>query len=72
VATVLDAAIGGKSTTSGAVGTTGSDDRTVKVLVDRGALDEIRAEIAQIRLLLNAEAKPSVALRPREKTEAAR
>lgn len=72
VATVLDAAINGKSTKSGAVGTSGSDDGTVKVVVDRAALDEIRAEIAQIRLLLNAESKPSVALRPREKPEAAR
>jgi hypothetical protein len=72
VAAVLDAAIDGKSTTSGTVGTGGSDDRTVKVVVDRAALDEIRAEIAQIRLLLNAESKPSVALRPREKTEGAR
>ena len=72
VATVLDSAINGKSTKSGAVGTSGSDDGTVKVVVDRAALDEIRAEIAQIRLLLNAESKPSVALRPREKPEAAR
>ena len=72
VASVLDAAITGKSTKSGAVGTSGSDDGTVKVVVDRAALDEIRAEIAQIRLLLNAESKPSVALRPREKPEAAR
>ena len=72
VATVLDAAINGKSTKSGAVGTSGSNDGTVKVVVDRAALDEIRAEIAQIRLLLNAESKPSVALRPRERPEAAR
>jgi len=72
VASVLDAAITGKSTKSGAVGTSGSDDGTVKVVVDRAALDEIRAEIAQIRLLLNAESKSSVALRPREKPEAAR
>jgi len=72
VAAVLDAAIKGKSTESGAVGTSGSDDGTVKVVVDRAALDEIRAEIAQIRLLLNAESKSSVAFRPRKKPEAAR
>ena len=72
VAAVLDAAISGKNAKSGAVGTSGSDDGTAKVVIDRAALDEIRAEIAQIRLLLKADSKPSVALRPRETTEAAR
>jgi hypothetical protein len=69
VSAVLDAAVSGKSTKTGAVGTTGPDEGSIKVVVDRGALDEIRAEIAQIKLLLNAEPKSSVALRPREKNE---
>ena len=72
VAAVLDAAISGKKTKTGAVGTSGSDDGTAKVVVDRAALDEMRAEIAHIRLLLKNESKSSVALRPRETTEAAR
>jgi hypothetical protein len=72
VAAVLDAAARGKSMKVDAVGTTGSDEGSIKVVIDRAALDEVRAEITQIKLLLNAEPKSSVALRPRQKTEAAR
>jgi hypothetical protein len=72
VATLLDAALNDKSTKTKAVGTSGSSEGGAKVVIDRAALDEIRAEVAQIRLLLKDEPKSSVALRPREKTEAAR
>jgi hypothetical protein len=72
VATLLDAAVSGKSRKSGAVATSGSDDAQVKVVMDRAAVDEIRAEVAQIKLLLTNEPKSSVALRPREKPEGAR
>jgi hypothetical protein len=72
VSTVLDEAVRGKSTKTGAVGTAGSDEGSMKVVIDRAALDEIRAEITQIKLLLNTERKSSVALRPREKSAEAR
>ena len=58
IATVLDAAVKGKGSSSDVVGTTGSDDAgTLKVVIDRSALDEMRAELAQIRLLLQNEKK---------------
>jgi hypothetical protein len=58
IATVLDAAVKGKASTSDVVGTTGSDEGgSMKVVIDRGALDEIRAELTQIRLLLKNEKK---------------
>jgi hypothetical protein len=72
VATLLDAALNDKSTKPKAVSTSGSSEGGGKVVIDRAALDEIRAEVAQIRLLLTDEPKSSVALRPREKTEGAR
>jgi len=55
IETVLDAAVQGKSTKAEAVGTSGSDDGTLKVVINRAALDEIRAEIAQIKVMLRNE-----------------
>jgi hypothetical protein len=50
---VLDAAVKGKRPKAEAVGTSESDEAAVKVVIDRAALDEIRAEIAQIKLMLH-------------------
>lgn len=72
IATVLDASVSRKASKSDIVGTTGSEDAPLKVVIDRAALDEMRAEIAQIKLLLQSESTSSVALRPREKNEGAR
>ena len=72
IAKVLDDAVNRKASKSDIVGTSGSDDVPLKVVIDRAALDEMRAEITQIRLLLQSEPRSSVALRPREKNEAAR
>lgn len=69
---VLDDAVNRKASKSDIVGTSGSDEAPLKVVIDRAALDEMRAEITQIRLLLQSEPRSSVALRPREKNEAAR
>jgi hypothetical protein len=51
---VVDGALSGKpvSGTPTAVGTSGSTSKAGKVTIDRSALDEIRAEITQIRLML--------------------
>ena len=72
IAAVLDASVSRKASKSDIVGTTGSEDAPLKVVIDRAALDEMRAEIAQIKLLLQSESTSSVALRPREKNEGAR
>jgi hypothetical protein len=72
IAAVLDASVNRKASKSDIVGTTGSEDAPLKVVIDRAALDEMRAEIAQIKLLLQSESTSSVALRPREKNEGAR
>jgi hypothetical protein len=72
ISKVLDDAVNRKASKSDIVGTSGSNDGPLKVVIDRAALDEIRAEITQIRLLLQSEPRSSVALRPREKNEAAR
>jgi hypothetical protein len=57
VATVLDDAVNRKASKSDAVGTSGSDNGPVRVVIDRAALDEIRAEIVQVRSLLKSEPK---------------
>jgi hypothetical protein len=72
IARVLDDSVNRKASKSDVVGTSGSDDAPLKVVIDRAALDEMRAEITQIKLLLQSEPMSSVALRPRQKNEAAR
>jgi hypothetical protein len=72
IARVLDDSTNRKASKSDIVGTSGSDDGRMKVVIDRAELDEMRAEIAQIKVLLQSEPRSSVAFRPREKNEAAR
>jgi len=72
IARVLDDSTNRKASKSDIVGTSGSDDGRMKVVIDRAELDEMRAEIAQIKVLLQSEPQSSVAFRPREKNEAAR
>jgi len=71
-AALLDEAIKGRTTKVGAVGTSGSNENLGRVVVDRATLDEIRAEIAQVKLLLQDKPASSVALRPRETSGVAR
>lgn len=64
IQTLLDRTVGDKNHAKREiVGTSGSSGASLKVVVDRAELDEIRAEIAQIKLML--QGKQSVALRPR-------
>jgi len=55
VQTVLDRAAGGKKGET--VGTSGSGPEQIRVVIDRGSLDEIRAEIVQIKALLGQTPK---------------
>lgn len=45
--------LSGKSTKDGAVGTSGSLSKSGKIEVDRQALDELQAELAQLRTMLS-------------------
>jgi len=66
VATLLDETVKGRSTKTGPVATSGSNENLGRIVVDRATLDEVRAEIAQVKLLLQDKPSSSVALRPRE------
>jgi hypothetical protein len=58
VETLLTRAVADKDPKRDIVGTSGSKGGSLKVVVDRADIDEMRAEIAQIKLLLQGKQKP--------------